>query len=237
MTRWELTSFKLLIPITVFVQMVLGAGFAVGMGLLFGDDVPQQTALYLATGVPTVTLITIGLVLGPQLVGQARLANTYDFLWSLPIPRSAAAAAWLTVTAIISIPGMIVAVVVAAARDELTLSVSPGIVPAVLLTLTTGTLVGYALAHAIPDPTITVFVTQVLVFVILGFSPVNLPPEQLPGWLAAIHQGLPLSPMANVIRGSLTEGIVTNMGLSYLLLSVWTLAAAALAGWALRRRG
>ncbi len=42
------------------------------------------------------------------------------------------------------------------------------------------TSVGFAMGHAIPNPMVTALVTNVLVFVILLYSPINFPPERLP---------------------------------------------------------
>ena len=84
MTRWELGSLRLLLPLIIALQIVIGGGFALGIGLFF-DEMPARNALFLATGVGVVTLITVGLVLGPQLVGNHKVAGTYDFLWSLPV--------------------------------------------------------------------------------------------------------------------------------------------------------
>lgn len=236
MTRWELGSLRLLLPLIIALQIVIGGGFALGIGLFF-DEMPVRNALFLATGVGVVTLITVGLVLGPQLVGNHKVAGTYDFLWSLPVPRTTQAAAWLTVNSIIALPGMVAALVIADWRYDLTFEVSWAIVPAVLLTITTATLVGYAFAHAIPKPMITQMITQLLIFMILGFSPINFPPENLPDWLVSVNQWLPFQHMAAVIRAALTDGLVDNVGTSYLILAVYTLASALVAAWVIGRRG
>lgn len=235
MTRWELGSLRLLLPLIIALQIVIGGGFALGIGLFF-DEMPARNALFLATGVGVVTLITVGLVLGPQLVGNHKVAGTYDFLWSLPVPRTTQAAAWLTVNSIIALPGMVAALVIADWRYDLTFEVSWAIVPAVLLTITTATLVGYAFAHAIPKPMITQMITQLLIFMILGFSPINFPPENLPDWLVSVNQWLPFQHMAAVIRAALTDGLVDNAGTSYLILSAYTLASAVVAAWVIGRR-
>jgi ABC-2 type transport system permease protein len=235
MTRWELGSLRLLLPLIVALQIVIGGGFALGIGLFF-DEMPVRNALFLATGVAVVTLITVGIVMGPQLVSNHKVAGTYDFLWSLPVPRTTQAAAWLTVNTIIAIPGMVAALFIADWRYDLTLRVSPAIVPAVLLTIGTATLIGYAFAHAIPKPMITNMITQLLIFVILGFSPINFPPENLPGWLAAVNEWLPFQHMAAVIRAALTEGLVDNVGRSYLILVLYTAISALVAAWVIGRR-
>jgi ABC-2 type transport system permease protein len=235
MTRWELSSLRLLLPLIIAMQIVIGGGFALGIGLFF-DQMPARNALFLATGVSVVTLITVGLVLGPQLVGNHKVAGTYDFLWSLPVPRSTQTAAWLTVNSVIAVPGMVAALIIAGWRYDLALDVSWTVVPAVLLTIGTATLVGYAFAHAIPKPMITQMITQLLIFMILGFSPINFPPENLPDWLVAVNQWLPFQHMAAVIRDSLTTGLVENVGFSYLILAVYAVVAALVAAWVIGRR-
>ena len=235
MLRWEWTSLRLVLPVTVMAQMLTGAGFVFAVGLFFGQ-VPPRAALYVSTGVVVLTLVTVGLVLGPQLIAQQKAEQTYDFLWSLPVPRTVPALAWVTTNLVIGLPGMIVALVLALIRYDLPLHVSPAVVPAVLLTLFTGTLVGYALAHSIANPMLTQIITQVLIFVIIGFSPINYPPEQLPGWLAGIHEWLPLHHMANVVRAGLTRGVVADVTRSYLVLGAWSVAAVALATAALGKR-
>jgi ABC-2 type transport system permease protein len=235
MTRWELSSLRLLLPLIIALQIVIGGGFALGIGLFF-DQIPVRNALFLATGVSVVTLITVGLVLGPQLVGNHKVAGTYEFLWSLPVPRTTQTAAWLTVNSIIAVPGMVAALVVSGWRYDLTLEVSWTVIPAVLLTIGTATMVGYAFAHAIPKPMMTQMITQLLIFVILGFSPINFPPENLPDWLVSVNQWLPFQHMAAVIRDSLTSGLVENVSTSYVVLGGYAVASAMVSAWVIGRR-
>jgi ABC-2 type transport system permease protein len=236
MTRWELSSLRAILPLIVAVQILIGGGFALGVGLLF-EDIPPRNAVFLATGVAVVTLITVGLVLGPQLVANHKEADTYDFMWSLPVPRTTQAAAWVTVNAVIALPGMLAALIMGWIRFDLALIVSPAIVPAVLLTVVAATMLGYAFAHAIARPMVTQLVTQLLIFVILGFAPINVPPENFPAWLVEINRYLPFAHMAVVVRDGLTEGLVTDVGFSYLVLGAYTVASVAIAAWVVGRRG
>jgi len=236
MVRWEMTSLRMVLVITVIVQIVSGAGFVLALGLFFGQ-VPPRAALFVSTGVLVLTLVTIGLVLGPQLIAQQKAEQTYDFLWSLPVPRTTAALAWVTTNLIFGLPGMAVALVVALLRYDLDLHVSPAIVPAVLLTLFTGTMIGYALAHALGNPMLIAAVTQLLIFVVIGFSPINFPADQLPGWLAALHRWLPLAPMADTVRAGLTAGVVEDVTRSYLVLGAWGAVSVGVTAAVLGRRG
>lgn len=235
MLRWEVTNMRLLLPITMMVQLLSGAGLVIGFGLLI-SDMPQQTALFLSTGAVVITLILVGVVMGPQLVAQQKMDGSYDFMWALPVPRSASTVAWLVLNVFIALPGMLGALFVAMWRYDVSFAVSWLVVPAILLTLICGTLLGYAMAHSIPRPEITQLVSQFLIFAIFGFSPISYPAENLPGWLAELHEYLPFAQMANMVRDALTDGIATNVGRSYSVVAVWTLFAVGLSGLVLGRR-
>jgi ABC-2 type transport system permease protein len=235
MLRWEVTNFRLLLPVMVAAQILIGAGFVLGIGLLF-DDIPLLAATYLSTGAMVVTLISVGLIVGPQLVAQQKAQQVYDFMWSLPVPRSAAASAWITLNVVIAVPGMLVALLAATWRYGIDFDVTWAIVPAVGLTLVCGAMLGYALAHAIPKPDVTQLISQLLIFLVVGFAPINFPPENLPGWLASVHEVLPFVHMARVVRSAMVEGLVTGVAGSYVVLAVWTVVAGVAAALVLRRR-
>jgi len=235
MLRWHLTSMRLVVPVMIVVQILVAAGFSVGMSLFF-EEVPPRAALFLGTGAGVINLILVGLIVAPQLVASEKEAGTYDFTWSLPLPRSASVVAWLILSAIVSIPAMMAALVVAGLRFDLGLSVSLAVIPAVALVLVCATMIGYAIAQAIERPTITQLISQVLAFGILGFTPITFPLENLPPWLANVHQVLPFYHMGVVVRAGLTDGLVTNVTRSYLILAAWTLVAGLVTGLVLGRR-
>ena len=235
MLRWHLTSLRLVLPVMAVVQMLTAAGLSVGMSLFF-SQVDERTGLFLGTGAAIVSLILVGLVVAPQLVAGEKEAGTYDFTASLPVPRSASVAGWVVVSALVSLPAMVVALLLAEWRFDLDFSVSWAVAPAVLLTLACAALIGYAVAHGVEKPTITQMISQVFAFLVLGFTPITFPPENLPGWLAGLHQALPFYHMGVIIRGALTDGLVTDVGRSYLIVVAWTVVAAVVTGIAVRRR-
>lgn len=237
MVRWHLTSMRLWLVLLVMVQVLVGVGYVLAIGL-FLDEVPPVAAAYVSTGAPVFNLVLLGMLLGPQLVADMKASGGYDFLRSLPVPTTASAAAWYTVTLIGGVPPFVVTLLAARVRyPDVELAVSPAVVGAVLLVVFTGTMVGYALAYAIVDPKVTQLVTQVLVFALLGFAPIVVPAQQMPDWLVTVNDWLPLSHMATVVRDALTDGLVTaDVGRAYLVLAVWALAAGAAAVRELGRR-
>jgi ABC-2 type transport system permease protein len=235
MLRWHLTSMRLVVPVMVVVQILIAAGFSVGMSLFF-EEVPPRAALFLGTGAGVINLILVGLFVSPQLVAAEKEAGTYDFTWSLPVPRSASVVAWVILSSIVSIPAMLAARVVAGLRFDLGLSVSLAVIPAVVLVVVCGTMIGYAIAQAIERPSITQLLSQVLAFGVLGFTPITFPLENLPSWLANVHQVLPFYHMGVVVRAGLTNGLVSNVSRAYLILSAWTLVAGLVTALVLGRR-
>lgn len=235
MVEWDTRSLRLILPMAIVLQIMLGAGLAVGFGFLIGDIDAAQAA-FLATGVTVISMLTVGVVLVPQIIAQSKHEGTYDYMWSLPVQRTASVAASLTVNTLIALPGAVVALLVASWRYDLAFTVNPLVIPAALLTLATMASIGYALAHAIPNPMITGLVTNILMFVILLYSPINFPPERLPAWLAALHQGLPFQHAANVMRAGLTDGLATHVAQSFAILSGWAGASWILTAWVVGRR-
>ncbi|MGE5287466.1 MAG: ABC transporter permease [Micromonosporaceae bacterium] len=225
MTRFDLGRARQWAAMMMVIQIMMGAG----MALMYGFFYPRVTptiALYIATGTPTLALIPLGLVMIPASVGQQKLEGTFDFIWSMPVPRSAQAASTFLLYTVLALPGMVLALAVASWRYGIHLSINPQIVPAATLCALMTVSVGFGMALAIHNPLVTNLITNTLVFVVLLFSPIVFPPSHLPGWLFAVHRVLPFYNMAVVIRAGLTSGLVTDVTRSYLVLLGWTAA-----GW------
>ncbi len=235
MLRWHLASLRIWMATMTVVQVLSGVGFILGISLFF-KNIPMTAALFVSTGVPVVNLLMVGLVLGPQLVADQKVSGSYDYLRSLPVRRSVTAAAWYTVCLIGGIPAMVVALGVGRLRYDLPLHISPMVLPAVLLTSFAGTMLGYALGHAIGNPMATRLITQLLVFVVFGFAPILFPLSQMPRWLGALNWWFPFRHMAVVTRAALTAGPHPDVASAYIVLGVWAVACAGLAGRALGRR-
>jgi len=235
MLRWHLASLRIWMATLMSVQVLSGVGFVLGISLFF-DHIPQAVALFVATGVPVINLLMVGLILGPQLVADQKVTGSYDYLRSMPVSRSVTAAAWYTVCLIGGVPAMVVSLAVAQLRYDLALHVSLMIVPAVLLSCFTATMLGYALGHGVGNPMATRLITQMLIFVVFGYTPIIFPITQMPGWLGALNWWFPFRHMAVVVRAALTPGPHPGVASAYVILAVWAAARSALAGRALGRR-
>jgi ABC-2 type transport system permease protein len=235
MLRFDWGRARTWAPMMAIIQVAMGAGMAVMYGFLY-PRISQTTALYIATGTPALALIPLGLVALPSGVSQQRIEGTFDFIWSLPAPRTAQAVSTFTLYTALSLPGMVLALLVAVWRYGIDLTVSPSIVPATLLSALVCVTVGFGMALAIANPIVLNVIMNSLVFLVLLFSPIAYPVGDLPAWFQDVHHVLPFFHMANVIRAGLTEGLVTNVGISYAVLVAWTAAGCGVTAWVIGRR-
>ena len=221
MLKWQALSNKPILPLNLIVQLMIAVGFIIGIGFFYPEITPN-TAKYLTTGAPTISLLMIGLVLVPQVVALARTQGTFDYIWSLPVPRLAYVAADATIWILVSLPGVILSLIMGSVYYHFGLQFNWLVIPAVLLISMTGIFVGYSIAHGAPKPQMAQLATQVIVFAIMIFSPIMYPVEQLPDWLAAVHRVLPVQYMADLTRGTLTD-LNVNLGLAFAVVGGWCL--------------
>jgi ABC-2 type transport system permease protein len=234
LAQWQFRRQSTVLPLMVVVQVAIAVATVVGYGLLVGDPTPE-VALFLATGAPTITLITVGLILTPQMISQAKTEGSLDWMRTLPVPRSLFLVSDLLVWTVLALPGMVLGVVAGVLRFDVDLSVAPWIGGAVLLVSLTAAAVGYAMASLLP-PAVAMIMTQLLVFIVMLFSPVSYPAERMPTWLQDTHELLPIEPMAQLMRAGLAHDTFTVPGRSVVVLLVWCAVAVAGALAALRRR-
>jgi ABC-2 type transport system permease protein len=235
MLRFDVTAARSWLYFSVGLQILIGAG----MGVIYGiylPQVPPRTAQFIVTGVPTLALIPIGFVLLPSIIGQHKTAGTYDFILSLPVPRSASVASTLTVFSLTAVPGAAAAIILAAWHYHVHLSPTPALLGAIILDTVMASSVGYAMVHAITKPVITNVITNTLLLVALLFSPIVFPPDHYPTWLVRIHEFLPIYPMAVVVRAALIPGLVTHLASAYAVVGAWTALGWASAAWIIGRR-
>lgn len=236
MIRFEMRNLHTYLTIGLALQVLLGAGMALMYGYYFGDLEPAQQA-FLVTGIPTLALIPIGFVMVPSAIAEHRLRDTYDYVWSLPVPRMSSALATFTIFSLLAIPGTVIALLVASLTYSVDLQVSWSVVPAVLLTSAMATSVGYAIGHATPEPRVVNLFTNTVLFLVLLFSPIVTAIEMFPDWWAVIHRILPFWHMAVVVRASLTEAATGySLVASYFVLVAWSVAASMLTAVVVGRR-
>jgi ABC-2 type transport system permease protein len=235
MLRFDLAAQRNWLPMFVLMQVLFGAGMAIIYGFYIGR-LSREAALFIVSGAPALAVLTAGLIGVVMMVTERQQAGTWDFIWSLPAPRSAAVASTFTVFTLLAIPGIVVTLALAAWRYGLSLTVSPMAVPALLLSSLMATSIGFAMAQLIGKPLVTNAVVNALIFVVLMYSPVVFPISRLPLWLADVHRVLPIYHLGQVLRASVTTGLVSNLALSYAVLAAWTVAAWAGAAWVVGRR-
>mgnify|MGYP000865476726 FL=1 len=199
--QWQLRRCLPMMPLLMIVQALLSVSTILGYGLIAGDPGPEAS-LYLATGAPAISLVVLGLAMTPQWVSQSRTEGSLDWMRTLPVPRIAFLLADLTLWTVLALPGLVLGVAVGSARFDVSLSPAWWLVPGAVLVALTAACLGYAIANLL-TPSLAQIVSQVLIFVIMLFSPFSYPASQLPGWARTVHEWLPFEPMAQVVRAGL----------------------------------
>jgi ABC-2 type transport system permease protein len=234
MLKWQALSQKPILPLEMAVQVMVAVGITIGIGFFY-PQIGPTTAKFLTTGAPPLIFLSMGVVLVPQIVAMARKEGTFDYIWSLPVPRMVYVAADATIWVLVTLPGVLLALLVGGLYYHFGLEISPLVVPAFLLEALTAIFIGYAIAHGAPKPEIAHLATQIIVFAIMMFSPVVYPIEQLPGWLATLHRGLPIVYMADLSRGTLTD-LNVDLGRAFVVVGAWCAVGFVLTYVLVRRR-
>ena len=223
MVKWVFLSYRPWLALFLAVEIGIAIGMIYGISFFYPGITPE-IAKYLTTGAPILILLVAGLVLVPQIVAQARTEGTFDYIWSLPVPRMAHLAADATNMFGSVLPGVILAIVLGSIHFDFSLDASLLVIPAIILIAMCGTFIGYSMAFAIPKPMMVNVITQIMSFAVMLFSPVMFPAERLPGWLQAIHKVLPIQYMADLGRGTLTD-LDVNLGLAFIVVGAWCVVA------------
>jgi ABC-2 type transport system permease protein len=232
--QWNLLRMRTSLPFLFIIQTLISVGIVLGFSLLIPSH-DRVTALYLSTGAPTVALITVGMVLAPQMVAHQKFRGLFDYQRAMPVPRLAMLAADATIWVVVAIPGMVAALVVAALRFDYSFAISPLVVPAALLVALVAVAIGYGIGYA-AKPDLAGIISNMIIIIALMFAPVNYPAERLPDWFAAVHRWLPFQYMAQAMRETIDVPATGVPALPFLVLAAWGLAGLAVTARIMTRR-
>ena len=122
--KWQLLNMKAYLPIIVLVQIIIGVGVVYGLGFMY-PDIDSLSAKYITTGATMMSLATLGLALVPQSIAQMKANKTFDYLWSLPVPRLVFLLSDFTLWTAVVLPGVLLALVFGSLKYGFELSISP----------------------------------------------------------------------------------------------------------------
>lgn len=232
----QLRSMRGELWFAAMIQAVLSLGLVIGFGFLI-PDVSETTALFLVTGTATQAFVTIGLVMLPQLLAQAKEAGRIEYFLTLPISREAYLLALVTVVALMALPAVAFTVVLGAWHYDLSFSLEPAFIAVAVLAVFSLAGVGVAMAVYSPHQQVTNALTQLIIYYVLLFAPVLMPKEQLPGLLQLTANFAPPTYAADGVRATLTDLPGTHLARSLLVMGSFALGSLALSAVAIRRRG
>jgi ABC-2 type transport system permease protein len=233
LATWEFEAILPQLTVIFPIQFLFPVLLSIGLGF-FVPGLDGETARYLSTGAPTIAVLMIGLVVLPNQFAQRKQTGETEFYRTLPIAPPVALAASLTPPILVALPGSFLALLVAAWHFDFSLDPSPLALVAIALVTLTGAAIGNAIAAVSSHPQVTNLLTNVIVFFIFLFSPINFPIENLPGWLQSLHEVLPIEPMAELVRSTLT-GASTAAG-DWLYVAIWAVGSFLLSATVSSRR-
>ena len=231
---WQVRRNRQLLLLLIGIQIALGVGMIYGFSFLLPKVTPE-VAVFFATGAPTLSMILIGLTAVPQETAMSRTTGRFGYIAALPVPRLAPMLADVTFWVLVQLPGWVATLLLAVAHFDLQLHVDPLVIAAVALVSLSAAAVGYGVAVWFPPGAVSQ-VTQFMSIGLLLFSPINFPLERLPEWLQDVHRALPITYMADLIRGGLTGHYDVSRGLAFAVVGGYCAAGLVLAGRAARRR-
>jgi ABC-2 type transport system permease protein len=232
--RWQLLRQRQFLPLLVAIQIALGVGVIYGFSFLVPKVTPN-IALFFATGAPTLSLILVGLTVVPQETSVSRSDGRQTYVAALPVPRLAPMLAEVSFWLLVQLPGSVITLVLAALHFDVHLRLDPLIIPAIALVSLTSAAVGYAIAVSLP-PTVAAQIANFLGIALLLFSPINYPLERLPQVLQHIHEVLPVTYMADIVRGGLSGRYDANRATAFGVVAAYCVAGLALSARAAARR-
>ena len=232
--RWQALRTRRLLVTLVLIQVALGVGMIYGFGFLVPRITPE-VAVFFATGAPTLGMLIVGLTVVPQETAMARVNGRFAYVAALPVPRLAPMFADVTFWLLVQLPGWVATLLLAVVHFHLHLRVDAFVVPAVVLVSLSAAAVGYGVAVCFP-PDATQQVTSFMSIALLLFSPINFPLDRLPEWLQNVHRVLPVTYMADLIRGGLTGRYDVSRLLAFGVVTAYCGLGLLVAAWAARRR-
>ena len=232
--RWQFLRTRQVLPMLVAMQTALGIGIVYGFGFLVPHITPT-VALFFTTGAPTLSMILVGLTVVAQETAQSRVVGRFGYVSALPVPRLAPMLAEVTFWLLVQLPGWVLTLLLAMWHFHIHLQVSALIIPAVALVSLSTAAVGYGVAASAP-PAATNQISQFVSIALLLFSPINFPLSRLPVVLQDIHRVLPVTYMADIVRGALSGRYDASKALAFGVVSAYCVVGLALAARAASRR-
>ncbi|MDN5798133.1 MAG: ABC transporter permease [Intrasporangium sp.] len=217
--RWSGSRYRYLLPAFTVIQAVFAVAIIVGFAFLLRNPTAAEVQ-QLASGAWTMGIISVGLVIGPQIIGTEKSEGVLDYIHHLPVRRSAIVVADSSVWAAAALPGLCAGVIAARIRFGLVPTLSWTTLVVVPLALMTCMFLGSAIAHLL-RPNVSGVLTQVCLLFALLFAPVTFPADRLPLWLQAANAYLPFEPIANLVRAATISDSHEPAMRDLLVLTVW----------------
>ncbi len=222
--------------VIMMIQMSFSLGLVLGLGYLI-PNISGEAATYLTIGAATQSFVTVGLVMLPNFLSDAKDQGRLDYFLTMPIGREAYVFSMLAVTAVLALPGIIVTLVLGWARYGIGFNIDPAVIIVSLLAMLSLSGVGVTIAMLSPQQQVTNSLTNLIIFYVLFFAPVLIPTSQLPWVLQKTAVVMPPTYAVDGMRATLTNLPGTHLVTSLLAMLGFSVASIALTAVMIRRQG
>lgn len=201
----------------LIVSSVMPLGIAV---LLRAVMSPAQIARHgeqIVAGSAVLAISMTAVVMLAQRVATLKENGAFDYFSTLPVSRSAVAAAILISFSVFALPGMIIVVGLGSVMFSLAPAALWSVVPVWLLCSLALAGIGVALGLSAPDEQLAGMFSNLVMMAVLFLG--ILPPEQIPGWLDPLRLVLPSTYAIDALRPGLEGAGTSDLALDLAVLA------------------
>jgi len=232
----QLRTLRDEVVVIMLIQVALSLGLVLGMGYLI-PNITESTATFLVTGTATQSFVTVGLVMLPQMLAQAKAEGRMEYFLTLPISREAYLMSLVALSAVFALPGVAFCIAFGAWHYDLSFTLDPMVLVVMVLSVLSLAGVGVAMAVYSPHQQLVNALAQLIIFYVLFFAPILLPASQLPEVLQITAKLAPPTYAADAVRATLTDLPDTHLARDLWVMTGFAGASIALSAFAIRRRG
>lgn len=232
--RWSLFRHKYLFLSFTIIQVVFVLAVLFGFSLLIGvlDEREQER---MTIGALQLAATAVGCTICGQLVSQSIDEGVLEYQKNLPVPRPSILLNDFLVWTLVSIPGIIAGCIVGVCSFDLEIQISFYTILLFLLCCLSAISIGFFIALCLPSGGVTV-VGQLIMFIVMLFTPILYPRERLPSFLVQIQEFLPFLPLNDLLQTYVFGIDNANVVQDVLIVLYWLLICCIGSIWALSKR-
>jgi ABC-2 type transport system permease protein len=214
--RWSWRSLAITSTIAPLLSMLALGSFA--------QDTGPQALAYILTGNLVLSLMFGNLSKVCSNFTFMRTSGTLHYFAALPIQRSMVILATVLAFLMLSLPSLAVTVLLGSLILHVPLVAHPLLLVVIPLAAVPLSGIGALIATSARTPEEATTLSNLLTFFLLGFGPVLIPPERLPGFMNSLGWVSPATYAASALRQTLLGPLTGRLALDVAVLILLSIA-------------